>query len=89
MAKLLRSLISSAQLLSAIKLREFVKTELTTLHADLFVKKPEIAAQLSISIFYTMLMEISYLSDILEQDIVKLNSIWDNVLSVPVTFYSN
>lgn len=84
MAQLLRSLISSAQLLSAIKLREYIKTELISLHAQLFVEKPEIAAQISISIFYTILMEISYLSDIFEDDIVKLNSIWDNVLAVKV-----
>lgn len=84
MARLLRILISSTQLLNSLKLREYIKRELVELHAEVFKEKPEIAAQLSISIFYTILMEICYLSEISDKDILYFNLLWEKVLTVEV-----
>ncbi|KAI1730858.1 hypothetical protein Ddc_03577 [Ditylenchus destructor] len=79
---LLRALIFSTQILNATKLREFVKKEFVTVHADLFSVRDTSAAIFSLCIFYTLVMELSYSTNLTDSIVEEINDVWNDVLSV-------
>ncbi|KAH7672967.1 hypothetical protein AAVH_42554, partial [Aphelenchoides avenae] len=75
---LLHALITSAQILNATKLRQFVKKELVDMHAQVFRKHAQHATLLSLCIAQTIMMEASY-SSIAPNEPPK--KVWSRVVS--------
>lgn len=80
---LLHALVTSAQILNATKLREFVKTELVDIHTKVRRHRAEHAALLSLCIAQTLMMEASYSTSLTSFE--PLKGVWSLALRSTVS----